>query len=151
MLKRFLLYGCAGWVAEILFTGSASAALRRDPHARSHTYLWMHPIYGVTALGLEQVARALRRARVPRLLRAMLYVPLIYGAELSTGWLLCRTLGKCPWDYGDARASFRGLVRWDYAPAWYGAALAFEPLAESLGALRSGGLGQAVLRRLRGC
>lgn len=149
MLKRFLLYGCAGWVVEILFTGSRSAAMRRDPHARSQTYLWMHPIYGATALGLEQVARALRGAGIPRLLRAMLYVPLIYAAEFSTGWLLCRVLGKCPWDYGEERTSFHGLVRWDYAPAWYGAALAFEPLAEGLGALRPPRLRLAVLRRLR--
>lgn len=132
MLKRFLLYGCAGWIAEVLFTGAASAALERDPNATSKTYLWMHPIYGVAGLAIEATARWLGARKVPRPVRALAYVPLMYAAEYASGWLLCRVLGKCPWDYGQRGINTHGLVRWDYAPAWYAAGLAFEPVADAV-------------------
>jgi uncharacterized membrane protein len=129
VLKRFLLYGAAGWVVETLFTGFASA-IRRDRSARANTYLWMHPIYGGTALALEQVRR--RMPRAPRWARALAYVGVIYGAEYGSGWLLRKMLGRCPWDYSGHGRNVHGLIRLDYAPAWYALALLFEPLQASL-------------------
>lgn len=118
-----------GWVLEVLFTG-AGAALRRDRSATSHTYLWMHPIYGATALALEEVAARLKH--LPRPVRALAYTAVIYAAEYSTGWALRRLLGRCPWDYMKSGWSVHGLVRLDYAPAWYLTALAFEPVRDAL-------------------
>jgi uncharacterized membrane protein len=45
LARKFALYGCAGWVLEVLFTGT-KAALSRDKKLAARTYLWMHPIYG---------------------------------------------------------------------------------------------------------
>jgi len=73
LARKFALYGCAGWVLEVLFTGT-KAALSRDPKLAARTYLWMHPIYGTAGLLLEAVHRKLaRRSRLTR-------------ACTSTGW-----------------------------------------------------------------
>src|SRR5579883_2023555 len=96
-LRRWAFYGCCGWVLEVAFTGVASI-LDRDLAATSRTYLWMFPIYGFGGLVLEQWGDLLARVGARRALRAAAYVPLIYAIELSTGWLLCRLLGRCPWD-----------------------------------------------------
>ncbi|WP_141588073.1 MULTISPECIES: hypothetical protein [unclassified Myxococcus] len=129
MLSRFLVYGCVGWVLEVMFTGTG-AALKKDRNATARTYLWMHPIYGGTALALEEVSARLKP--LPRPLRALVYTGLIFGAEYGTGWLLKRLLGRCPWDYAPHRWSVHGLIRLDYAPAWYLTALLFEPVRDTL-------------------
>jgi hypothetical protein len=129
VLPRFLLYGCAGWVLEVCFTGTSAAVFQKDSHGTAKTYLWMHPIYGATALGLEFLHDRLRF--LPRPLRALAYTAVIYGAEFTTGWLLRRALGRCPWDYTQGW-NVKGLVRLDYFPFWYGAALLFEPAREAL-------------------
>ena len=115
---------------EVGFTGVSSALIRKDRSATAQTYLWMHPIYGAAGVVLDFLAKRLRR--LPRMLRAAAYLPVIYATEYSTGWLLCRFLGKCPWDYGDKGVNLKGFVRLDYAPYWYAAALAFEPAAMKL-------------------
>lgn len=130
MLARFLLYGCAGWVVEVCFTGTAAALFKKDAHGTAKTYLWMHPIYGATALGLEFLHDRLRF--LPRPLRALAYTAVIFGAEYTTGWLLRRALGRCPWDYTRAGWNVKGLIRLDYFPFWYGAALLFEPVREAM-------------------
>jgi uncharacterized membrane protein len=125
VLKRFLFYGVAGWVVEVLFTGVASA-VKRDRSATAKTYLWMHPIYGGTALVLEQVSKRMKRA--PFWAHGLAYTGVIYAAEYSSGWILRRGTGKCPWDYSGSGRDVHGLVRLDYAPAWYALGLLFEPL-----------------------
>lgn len=129
MLPRFVLYGCAGWVLEVGFTGLSAALWSRDTQGTAKTYLWMHPIYGATALGLELLHD--RMSALPRPVRALAYTVVIFGAEFASGWLLRRLLGRCPWDYGRRRWSVKGLIRLDYAPFWYGAALLFEPAREA--------------------
>ena len=114
-------------MVEVLFTGLASV-LGGDRAAAAQTSLWMHPIYGGTALALEEVQRRMRRA--PRATRALASVGVIYAAEYGSGWLLRKLLGKCPWDYGGHGLEVHGLIRLDYAPAWFGLALLFEPLHE---------------------
>lgn len=129
MLKKFLIYGFAGWIVEVLFTGTWSA-VKRDRSATARTYLWMHPIYGVTALGLEWLSHRLRP--LPWALRGAAYTAAIYGAEYGSGWFLRRVLGKCPWDYSGCGRDVHGLVRLDYAPAWYALGLLFEPLKDQV-------------------
>jgi hypothetical protein len=114
-------------VLEVCFTGMSAAIFQKDSHGTAKTYLWMHPIYGATALGLEFLHDRLRF--LPRPLRALAYTGVIFGAEFATGWLLRRALGRCPWDYTGGW-HVKGLVRLDYFPFWYGAALAFEPARE---------------------
>jgi len=125
VLARFFIYGLLGWVVEVCFTG-ASALLARDRSATAKTYLWMHPIYGAAMLAMDQLGSHLPMVSWP--LRAAIYVAFIYAMEFGSGALLRRVLGRCPWDYGTAGINVRGLVRLDYAPAWYLAALLFDPV-----------------------
>ena len=90
----------------------------------------MHPIYGVTALGLEFLHDRLRS--LPRPVRALTYTAFIFGAEFTSGWVLRKVLGRCPWDYERRGWSVKGLIRLDYAPFWYVTGLLFEPLREAL-------------------
>lgn len=113
---------------EVCFTGMG-AALQRDSSATATTYLWMHPIYGATALGLEFLHDRLRF--LPRPVRALAYTAVIFGAEFTTGWLLRKGLGRCPWDYSGHGWNVKGLIRLDYAPFWYVAGLLFEPVREA--------------------
>lgn len=117
-------------MVEVCFTGVGAALFQRDTSGTAKTYLWMHPIYGATALGLEFLHDRLRF--LPRPVRALAYTAFIFGAELTTGWLLRKVLGRCPWDYEQRGWSVKGLVRLDYAPFWYTAGLLFEPLREAL-------------------
>lgn len=143
VLRKFLLYGFAGWVVEVLFTGASSAA-QKDRAATAKTYLWMHPIYGATALGLEWLSRKMKPVPLP--VRGLVYTAVMYGAEYSSGWVLRRALGKCPWDYSASGRDVHGLIRWDYAPAWYALGLMFEPLKDQLVAPAAK---PPVMRRLR--
>jgi hypothetical protein len=114
---------------EVCFTGVSAALFEHDRHGTAKTYLWMHPIYGATALGMEFLHDRLRF--LPRPLRALAYTAVIFGAEFTTGWLLRKALGRCPWDYEQRGWSVKGLIRLDYAPFWYVAGLLFEPVREA--------------------
>ena len=126
MLTRFLVYGAMGWCFEVVFTGVCAALFEKDRAATGKTYLWMHPIYGVTALGLEAVHD--RLSAIHWILRGLCYVVIIFAAEYASGMVLKRVLGKCPWDYAGKGLHVSGLIRLDYAPAWFVAGLLFEPL-----------------------
>jgi len=132
---RFLIYGAVGWCVEVLFTGLAAAIFERDRSATGKTYLWMHPIWGLSCLALERVHQLFGDSSW--LVRGAVYLVVIYLAEFGFGWFLRRVLGRCPWDYGTRGINIRGLIRLDYAPAWLVAALLFEPMSVAVGTLVS--------------
>ena len=115
---------------EVVLTGAASAVNGGDRAATARTYLWMHPIYGAGGMLLE--ALSARVKRWPRPARWLSYLPVIYAVEYTSGWLLRRVLGRCPWDYERRGWNLSGLVRLDYAPLWLVAAGLFEPVRNSL-------------------
>lgn len=127
-MKRFLIYGVAGWGLEIIWTGIGSL-LRGDLMLRGFSYLWMFPIYGL-ALFLEPLHDQLRPW--PWYLRGLIWMSAILAIEYSTGWLLKSILGSCPWNYSGARFGIDGLIRLDYTPAWFSAGLLFERLHDTL-------------------
>ncbi len=133
LLERFFLYGALGWCVEILFTGLHAAIFRRDRSATGKTYLWMLPIYGGAALALERIHGVLAPVGWPG--RVVVYLLVIYAAELASGHVLRRVLGRCPWDYGTSRWSIAGLIRLDYAPFWLLLGVLFEPLQLVVGSL----------------
>jgi len=128
LARKFALYGCAGWVLEVLFTGT-KAALSRDKKLAARTYLWMHPIYGAAALALEAVHGKL--ADRSRLTRAAASLGVIYATEYASGAALRGVLGECPWRYRTGM-HLHGLVRLDYTPFWLAAALGFEWVRDAL-------------------
>jgi uncharacterized membrane protein len=61
------------------------------------------------------------------LLRCVIYAVLILTGEFITGSLLKR-VQVCPWDYSHTRFHVKGLIRFDYFPAWAVAGLIFEQI-----------------------
>ena len=106
---------------EILWTG-ATSFLRRDFKLGANTSIWMFFIYG-SAVFFEPVCDIL--APFPIIVRGCVYVICIFAAEYLTG-LALRRARVCPWDYSDSVYSVHGVIRLDYAPAWFVVGLVFE-------------------------
>lgn len=95
----------------------------RDLRARSYTFLWMLPVYGMMVL-FEPLLTLV--AAWPWILRSCLYLALAWTLEFAAGYLLEKTTGRCPWDYRYSRFSFKGYIRWDYVPVWFVFGVIFE-------------------------
>ena len=128
MLKRFIIYGLIGWSMEIIWTGSGSFFLSKDITLHAYTNLWMFFIYG-SAVFLEPVHDVISGWRWP--LRGVIWVVIIWGMEYTSGILMTYLLGINPWTYTGPFA-IDGIVRVDYAPAWFIAGLIFERIHHSL-------------------
>ncbi len=123
MKYRIIFYGLLGVAMEILWTGAGSM-LRGDYSLRGVSYLWMFPIYGAAYL-LEPVHERIRDLRW--YVRGFIWVLVIFSMELTSGLVIKMTVGRIPWDYsGHSPYSVGGLIRLDYAPAWFVAGLLFE-------------------------
>ncbi len=134
--QRFLAYGAAGWLSEILMTGVRSDGRHGDWRLTSHTYLWMLPIYGSAAFLFEPAHDRLRDRPVWQ--RGAAWVPGIYAVEAGSGTALRALTGEVPWDYARPRGRkpvprhWKGLVRRSYAPLWLAVGLAYERLHDRL-------------------
>jgi uncharacterized membrane protein len=121
MLTRFIIYGALGWLMEITWTGMG-ALINKNFKLKATTSLWMFFIYGSAVL-LEPVVRLAQPLHF--IARGCLYTVCIFAAEFLFGSLL-RRVDFCPWDYSGSRYHVKGLIRWDYAPAWFVVGLFFE-------------------------
>jgi hypothetical protein len=79
-------------------------------------------IYGMIVF-LEPLFRYIQP--LPFALRGLIYMGCIFAGEFLTGSLLKRA-DICPWDYSGQRFQVAGIIRLDYAPAWFAAGLFFE-------------------------
>ena len=125
-LKNFLVCGALGWCLECFWTGLGAIRSHKDKMLRCQTSVWMFPIYGMAAL-FSPISKYLRG--VPALFRGMIYTILIYAGEFFSGSLL-RKHHSCPWDYSKAKYNYKGLIRLDYAPAWFISGLLFEKVLD---------------------
>jgi hypothetical protein len=130
--ERALVYGVVGVASEVVFTGARDSALRRDWRLRGHSYLWMVPIYGLSAVLFEPAHEVLRSRAVWE--RAAAYSIGIMGVECVVGMSLRRKVGVVPWDYsGHGRWVVPGgATRLDYAPLWAVAGLALEQMHDRM-------------------
>jgi len=130
-LTRTYLLASVGVGLEVAFTaltGLRQRDRKRDRRLTGHSYLWMFPLYGSTYPLLAGLWPIL--GDLPVIVRGLCYVPVLFAAEYAGGWLLRRFVGECPWEagYRTARWGVHGLIRLDYAPAWFAAGLLFERL-----------------------
>ncbi len=121
MEQDFLKCGLAGWCMEVFWTGCISI-LKKDKKMTCNTSLLMFPIYGMASV-IRPASRILKNRHF--MFRGTVYAFGIFIMEYVTGSFLKRK-GMCPWDYSDSRYNVNGLIRLDYAPAWFGAGLLFE-------------------------
>lgn len=127
-LAKIFAYGCIGILIEFFFTGIYSL-FQKNWKATGYSYLYMLPIYGLTAIVLETISDAISW---PFYFKAFIYLPVIYGAEALSGILLLKTIGCIPWNYGHSKVTPFGLIHLGYFPAWMIVALAFDPLSKFL-------------------
>lgn len=133
MVKRFAIYGILGWSMEVLWTGMG-AFLLGDWRLPGFTFLWMFPIYGLAVL-MEPLHDQISSR--PWYVRGLIWMAVIFGLEYFSGWALAAVLGRCPWDYSSVTPyHIRGLIRLDYAPAWFAVGLLFERLHHTLDEIR---------------
>ena len=127
-LTATYLLASVGVGLEVAFTGLAGLRTSRDGRLTGHSYLWMFPIYGA-AYPLFHLSWPLLRSQAWPV-RGVLYVVAFFAVEYASGWAVRRLVGRCPWEdgYRAARWGVQGLVRLDYAPAWFVVALLFERL-----------------------
>ena len=123
MIIRFVIYGALGCLMEVLWTGLCSL-IGKDLKLSSKTSLWMFFIYGMVIF-LEPLFRLVSPLNF--LLRGLIYAALIMTGEFFTGTILQRARA-CPWDYSHSRFNVRGVIRFDYLPAWAIAGLVFEQI-----------------------
>ena len=123
-LNNFMKCGLMGWGLECFWTGCDSLCHKKDRQLKCATSIWMFPIYGMASL-MEPLCRAIKGK--PVMLRGSIYTAAIFLTEFSAGSLL-KKKGCCPWDYSGAKASYKGIIRFDYAPVWFVVGLLYEKL-----------------------
>ena len=106
---------------EVFWTGIGSL-INRDYRLRSTTSIWMFFIYGMVVF-LEPIYLLIQT--FPIILRGVIYALCIFTGEYITGGFL-KKVDLCPWDYSHCRFGVQGVIRLDYAPAWFAAGLIFE-------------------------
>jgi hypothetical protein len=121
------LLAAAGVSLEVAFTAMKNIR-GGDRRLAGHSYLWMFPIYGLAYPLFAWLWPVVEGW--PVLLRGGVYVVGFFAIEYGSGWILRRALGQCPWEegYRAARWGVHGLIRLDYAPAWFAVGLLFERL-----------------------
>ena len=135
MWIRFVLYGLGGWCGEVLFTAVTESIPRKDWRLTGTTYLWMFPIYGLLAIFYEPMHDLIRG--LPWWVRAGIWSLGFTLIELTTGWLIAKVSGRCPWDYVAAgkRFAINAYIRWDFFLVWAVIGLALEPVHDFLVAI----------------
>jgi uncharacterized membrane protein len=130
-IRDIIAYGCLGILIETMFTGIGSM-VRGNIAGTSKTYIWMLPIYGIAGSIIVYINTSLIDT-INIAARSLINVLLIFSIEMTSGVLLERLIGVCPWKYMDEyrphmthRFSVLGLIRLDYTPYWYVLALAFD-------------------------
>ena len=121
--KDFLKCGIAGWCLEVLWTGCISF-LHHDLSLTSSTSLLMFPIYGAGAL-IKPISEFLSGTTI--IFRGIIYMVCIFATEYVTGSIL-KAFHICPWNYEQAKYNINGIIRLDYAPAWFTVGLLFEKM-----------------------
>lgn len=119
----FLKCGIFGWCIEVLWTGTGNL-LRHDKSCTANTSILMFPIYGLAAF-IRPLSKFLSKRNV--LFRGSVYTLLIFTMEYLTGSGL-KKLNMCPWDYSKSRYNIKGVIRLDYAPAWFTVGLFYEKI-----------------------
>ena len=106
---------------EIIVTALDSVR-RRTGRLDGHTSLLMFPIYGAGCL-LRPLGFLLKGFHW--VIRGLSYMCCIFSAEYASGRLLEKKL-HCPWNYRHSPWNINGVIRLDYAPAWFALGLVFE-------------------------
>jgi uncharacterized membrane protein len=132
VIFRFILYGLLGLAIEVIWTALYDKIINRKEGwgLQGTTYVWMFPLYGTTVIFYEPIHILVKH--LEWYYRGLIYTIGIFVVEYIAGYYL-RKLDSCPWDYTDNTPfHLHGLIRFDYAPAWFIMGLILEPVHDFL-------------------
>ena len=124
MGNNFMKCGITGWCLEVLWTGIHGGVDNKK--RMGNTSLLMFPIYGM-AFVIKPVYQKIQHWNV--VARGFLYTTGIFFTEYITGCAL-KKHNLCPWDYSKCKFNIKGVIRLDYAPAWFVTGLLFERIVK---------------------
>lgn len=119
----FIKCGITGWCLEVVWTGLINF-LNKDKKLSCNTSLIMFPIYGMAFL-IKPISKLIKNLNF--FFRGCIYTGLIFVVEYVSG-LNLKKHNICPWDYSKAKYNIKGIIRLDYAPAWFTVGLLYEKL-----------------------
>lgn len=119
----YIKCGITGWCLEVIWTGLINFT-NRDKKLLSNTSLIMFPIYGLAFL-IKPISKIIKNRCL--FCRGCIYTMLIYTVEFISG-LELKKHNICPWDYSKSKYNIKGIIRLDYAPAWFTVGLLYEKL-----------------------
>lgn len=122
----FLKCGIFGWCLEVLWTGTGNL-LQHDKSCTANTSILMFPIYGLAAF-IKPISHLISKRNI--IFRGSIYTLLIFAMEYLTGSEL-KKHDMCPWDYSKSRYNIKGIIRLDYAPAWFTVGLLYEKILKT--------------------
>lgn len=115
---RFIIFGLLGMLFEVFLGGLWKLFANGDPLLRGFSSIWMILDYGLFGVILVPMARPMIKRKIPLILRAFVYMIVIYIVEFISGWLfdIC---GLKVWDNSGLTYQLCGYVALRYAPFWY--------------------------------
>ena len=114
---RVVLFALLGLLVELFFTALGSL-LKGNINFSGHSSPWMMLDYGILGLMVGPMAGAMKRKRLPLLLRAVVYMLGIFLVEYVSGEIFT-LFGLSIWDYSDLPLNLRGQITLTYAPFWF--------------------------------
>jgi hypothetical protein len=132
MLFKMALFGVLGLGMEVIFTALLDRAKDSRRHLIGFSSLWYFPLYMIAPLYLSIAAPALFALRWP--VRGLIYMVSFFVFEYVGMWSIRKLVGSSPSEanYRKARWNVHGLIRLDFAPAWFSAGLLIEGLYRRL-------------------
>jgi uncharacterized protein len=121
-LTTFCIFSILGWVLEVCYR-SYNARKFVNPGLLAGPYLIL---YGVGALALA--ASGFLLAGSGLIVKALVYLVLMSGLELASGFLAKGLFDIRLWDYSDQRFNYKGHICPRFTVYWLAAAFAFEYL-----------------------
>ncbi len=121
--KDFFKCGITGWCLEVVWTGLCNM-VNHDKKLSCNTSLIMFPIYGLACF-IRPVSCAISKHNF--VVRGSMYTMLIFATEYASGKFL-KKHDMCPWDYSKSMFNVNGIIRLDYAPAWFSVGLIYEKI-----------------------
>lgn len=120
ILCAFCFFSVSGWILEVCYR-SYNAGRFINPGLLKGPYLIL---YGTGALLLVGAGWLLADSGI--VVRAAVYLALMSGLELASGFLLRRLFRVRLWDYTDQRFNYKGSICPTFSAYWVAAAFAFE-------------------------
>lgn len=132
MLFEVFIFAAVGLGLEVVFTAVLDFLKNRKPHLVGYSSIWYLPLYGMAPVILNYAQPFLFPLPLP--LRGLIYMTAFFAVEYPSMGLLRLLLGTSPSEesYYKSRWNVHGLIRLDFAPAYFLLGLILEWLFRSL-------------------